>query len=518
MDHFKVTFEPDNRAISIGAGASVLEAAERAGIILNTTCGGKGTCRKCAVVLGDGQKVLACQHKITSDLVVTIPDTSRLTRQKILDEGIDRKIRINPTILQRDIQFSGDAAFGVAVDLGTTTVVAKLIDLKTGELKGTASMANPQIKFGDDVITRITHGSEEQGLDQLHLTVLKGINQLIEQLCSGANIEAESIFEVTVACNTTMNHLLLKLPVVQLGQAPYEAYTTDAFNKNASEFGLKINPEGNLHTIENIAGFVGSDTVAVALAAGMDTEVKKTLIVDIGTNGELILGTRERMLSASCAAGPAFEGARIEQGSRAVDGAIEAVLVDGEDIAIEVIGGDRARSICGSGLLDAVAVLLDLGVIDITGRFAEPDEFGEKIARRIVTYNDQPAFELADGVLLTQKDVRETQLAKAAIRTGIAILQKELDIPDADIDQILLAGAFGNYIRRESALRIGLLPKVEVEKVKFIGNAVATGAQMDLLNSECRKTSGKLAGEIQYLEIASRLDFQEIFAEAIMFD
>lgn len=517
MDHYNVTFMPENRATSIYAGATVLQAAEQAGIILNSVCGGKGTCRKCAVILEpDGRTVLACQHEVNSDLTVTIPETSRFTQQKILDKGIDLSISIAPEILKKIPASSG--GYGVAVDLGTTTVVAKLIDLKTGDLKATASAANPQIKFGDDVITRITHGSTQQGLEQLHTTIINGINQLIDQLCKDANISNDNIYEVTAACNTTMNHLLLKLPVVQLGQAPYEAYTTDAFDKPAADCNLKINPQGNLHTIQNIAGFVGSDTVAVALAASMDTEEKKTLIVDIGTNGELILGTKDKMLSASCAAGPAFEGARIDQGSRAVDGAIEAVVINDDDISVDVIGSISARSICGSGLLDAVAVLLDLGVVDATGRFEEPENFGEKIAKRIVQHNDQPAFELADSVLLTQKDVRETQLAKAAIRTGIAILQKELEIPDDQIDQILLAGAFGNYIRRESALRIGLLPKVEVEKVKFIGNAAASGAQMDLLNYECRKISGILARQIEYIEIANRMDFQELFAEAIMFD
>ena len=522
MDHFTVTFKPDNRAVSIRAGATLLQAAEYAGIILNTVCGRKGTCRKCSVFIElTSETVLACQYKVSSDLTVTVPHTSRYWKQKILSDGIAANIQAAPAILKTlptAISAETNPLFGVAIDLGTTTIVAKLFDLTTAALMATASIANPQIKYGDDVIARITHGSTTQGLDQLHSTIIDGINQLIAELCTQANVKANDIYEVTVASNTTMNHILLKLPIIQLGQAPYKAHSIQAHDKPAPEIKLNINPAGQLHTIENIAGFVGSDTVAVAVAVGMDKETQRTLIVDIGTNGEIILGTKDRMLASSCAAGPAFEGARIDQGSRAVNGAIEAVFINDDDIAIDVIGSIPAQSICGSGLLDALAVLLDLGIVDSTGRLSTPEGLFPKIAARIVEYNNAPAFALADGVVLTQKDVRETQLAKAAIRTGIALLQKELQLPDEDIDQILLAGAFGNYIRRESALRIGLLPKVPVDKVKFVGNAAATGAQMNLLNFEYRELSKWLASQIEYIEIAARKDFQDTFAEALMFD
>ena len=519
MDHYTVTFMPDNRAVSIHAGATILEAAEQAGILLNSVCGGRGTCGKCSVVV-ESETVRACQYLVTADITVTVPDGSRFRGHRILDTGIDRRFQVAPAILKNplfDNTSDLGTPFGVAVDLGTTTVVAKLFDLTTGQLASTASSANPQIKFGDDVIARITYGSTDTGLEHLHLCIIDGLNKLIADLCSMSDISPRQIPEVTVASNTTMNHILLKFPISQLGQAPYAAFSTQAHDKPAAETGLNINPNGFLHTMENIAGFVGSDTVAVALAVGMDTQQSCTLVIDIGTNGELILGTKDRMLSASCAAGPAFEGARIYQGSRAVDGAIERVFVEDDDIVVDVIGSVSARSICGSGLLDAVAVLLDLGIVDSTGRFAEPTSLAPKIAARIIEVNNSPAFELADKVFLTQKDVRETQLAKAAIRTGIALLQKELGIEDGDIDQILLAGAFGNYIRAESVLRIGLLPNVPVERVKFVGNAASTGAQMDMLNSHFRQLSGRLSRRIEYVEIASRRDFQDTFADALMF-
>jgi uncharacterized 2Fe-2S/4Fe-4S cluster protein (DUF4445 family) len=597
MKHYNVTFKPDEKTVNLHAGVSLLEAAARAGIILNSVCGGKGTCKKCTVILEPaGESVLACSYMVQSDLVVTVPETSRFYKQQILQHGIDREIEVAPEILKKYISaipsdpkelfaaidavdpdhlhklndnialqletIAGTGAdgltavchlidppkniesdqryynvvslepgdttaelFGVAIDLGTTTVVAKLIDMKTGDLKATASAGNPQIKYGDDVISRITYASEEKGLLKLHQVIVGGINELIEELCAEAGIPSHHIYEIAAAGNTTMNHLLLKFPVVQLGQAPYEAYSTAAHDIAATQMNLDVNPFAKLHTMENIAGFVGSDTVAVAVAVGMEDMEKMTLIVDIGTNGEIVLGTKDRMYAASCAAGPALEGARIVQGSHAVRGAIESVIVADGDIDLEVIGNTVATSICGSGLIDAVAEMLNLGIIDSTGRFTETDDLPEKIAARIVQRDNAPAFVLAHNadndsppVLITQKDVRETQLAKAAIRAGIILLQKKIGITDADLDQILLAGAFGNYIRRESACRIGLLPNIEIEKVHFVGNAASSGAEMDLLSYQCRNISEKLASQIEYVEIANEAEFQMVFTEALMFE
>ncbi|MDO8302679.1 MAG: ASKHA domain-containing protein, partial [Sedimentisphaerales bacterium] len=315
-----------------------------------------------------------------------------------------------------------------------------------------------------------------------------------------------------------------------LGQAPYHAYSVEAFDRTAAEMRIKINPAGNIHTIENIAGFVGSDTVAVAVAVAMDEVKKMTLVVDIGTNGEIILGTKDKMYAASCAAGPALEGARITQGSRAIDGAIERVVLNTHDIDLDVIGGKAPRTICGSGLIDAIALLVETGIIDSTGRFVDPADLDGKLppkicARVIQQDNDQYAFVLAhnaDGleqpVILTQKDVRETQLAKAAIRAGIKLLQNKFGIADTDIEQILLAGAFGNYIRRKSAWQIGLLPNVPLERIHFVGNAASSGAQMTLTNKNCRTLAGRLARQIEYVEIAHDPGFTMAFADSIMFD
>ncbi|MGA1980011.1 MAG: ASKHA domain-containing protein [Sedimentisphaerales bacterium] len=519
MKHFNITFKPDGRQTSIHSGATLLEAAGRAGIILNTVCGGKGICKKCLVNLDpDGRGVLACQHHIDSDLTVTVPFVSRFFEHKILTEGVAPQAEIQPDIYKKYLKFAPSGKiFGVAVDIGTTTVVAKLIDMTDGHPLATQADLNPQTRFGDDVISRINYAQTDAKLAELHKTIIDCINKLTAKLCSQAAITTKQIYEMCVVGNTTMNHIFLKLPVVQLGQAPYNAFSLDAKDLSSKKIALQINPAGNIHTVENIAGFVGSDTVAVALAADINSAQDLTLVVDIGTNGEIVLGTADKLYAASCAAGPAFEGARISCGSRAMEGAIQAVVINEADLDLDVIGNCPPHSICGSGLIDAVAVLLNLGIIDTTGRFANPGKLPPAIRSRIIQQDGQPAFRLADEVILTQKDIREVQLAKAAVRAGIKLLQSKMGIKDNDIKQVLLAGAFGNYIRRESALRIGLLPNLPLERIHFIGNAAASGAEMLLISHHCRTQAKKLARKIKYIEIAHEKEFEPVFTDLMLF-
>jgi uncharacterized 2Fe-2S/4Fe-4S cluster protein (DUF4445 family) len=533
MKHFRIIFKPDGKQISIHSGATIIEAAGQAGIILNTVCGGRGTCKKCLVHLEpDARKVLACQYRIESDLTVTIPNESRFFEQRIVTEGIETRSRIQPDICKKYLPEGSTAAiFGAAVDLGTTTVVARLVDMADGRRLATQAALNPQTRFGDDVVSRIAYARTGKELAELRQAVIDCINELTAELCRKAAIDGNDIYEMCLVGNTTMNHIFLGLPVAQLGRAPYEAYSLDAHDVAPGELGIRINPAGNIHTVENIAGFVGSDTTAVALAADIDSADEMTLIVDIGTNGEIVLGTKDRLYAASCAAGPALEGARITWGSRAAEGAIEAVVMNEKDIDLDVIGNVPARSICGSGLIDAVAVMLDLGIIDATGRFANPASLKSKlpqtVSSRIVELDGELAFILAPAfndndsdrpVFLSQKDIRQMQLAKGAIRTGIVLLQRKLGLKDSDIEHVLLAGAFGNYIRKESALRIGLLPAVAVDKIRFIGNAAASGAQMILLSSSCRDEARELASQIEYVEIAHEPDFQDVFADSMLFN
>jgi len=520
MKHCIITFQPDGRQVSIHACATVVEAAGRAGIVLNTVCGQKGTCRKCAVILQpQGQSVLACQYRITTDLTVFVPPESRFVEHKILTEGLARRDAVVPDIYKKYLAAADSRPIlGLAVDIGTTTVVVKLIDMKTARLLAVAAALNPQTRFGDDVISRIAYARTDEKLTELNKLIVNCINDLIADCCNMASTQNNDIYETCIVGNTAMNHVFLRLPVTQLGQAPYKAFSVDAKDSPPQDIGLHVNTRGNVHTLANIAGFVGADTTAVALAAALDSADEMSLAIDIGTNGEVVLGTKEKLYAASCAAGPAFEGAKITCGSRAAKGAIEAVVLAGDDIDLDVVGGGRPTSICGSGLIDAVAVLLDLGVIDSTGRFTE----SASLKNRLIKINRQPAFVLVyhddtPAVYLTQKDIREVQLAKAAIRAGIRLLQNRLSVSDTDIKAIYLAGAFGNYIRRQSALRIGLLPNVPIDRIQSVGNAASSGAQMALISSRWRTLAADLARKIQYVEIAHDPHFQAAFADSMLF-
>jgi len=529
MEHFRVVFEPDGKEVSIHQGATLLEAAGQAGIVLTSPCGGRGTCRKCTVALKpSGRKVLACQFTVQRDLTVVILPESRFYAHKILSQGLDPASEIRPSIAGKHRSVARDGEIlGLAVDIGTTTVVAKLVDMADGRSLATQAALNPQVNFGDDVISRISLADSSADAAKLQEVVVDCINTLTKDLCQSVGVRSDAIFEVCIAGNTTMNHLLLGLPVQQLGQAPYQAHSVEAHDVRPTELRLDINPAGNVHTVENIAGFVGSDTTAAALATSMGQIGETTLLVDIGTNGELVLAASAQLYAASCAAGPALEGGRITHGGRAADGAIEAVVVGSGDIALDVIGGGAARSICGSGLIDAVAVLLDLGILDATGRFAwdagTKDRLPEALSRRLLEVDGQPAFCLAfdaqssePKVVLTQRDIREVQLAKGAIRAGIRLLLGKLGIAESDLESVLLAGAFGNYIRPSSAIRIGLLPNVPVERIHFVGNAAASGATMLLLSDECRADAAALAKRIEYVEIAHEKEFSEVFAESML--
>jgi uncharacterized 2Fe-2S/4Fe-4S cluster protein (DUF4445 family) len=530
VEHFNLTFEPDGRKVSVPAGATLLDAAEKAGIILNSVCGGKGICKKCLLTIQpQGEQVQACQYRIDSDITVTIPAASRFFGQRILTHGLEAETKVRPDIYKRYLAAAaGGKILGVAVDIGTTTVVAKLVDMTTNECLATAADLNPQVAHGDDVVSRIAYAHTDAKLVELHRIIIDSLNTLLDRLSQQASVRQNDIYEMCVVGNTTMNHIFLKFPITQLGQAPYEAFSLQAHDCTARQMQLHVNPAGNVHTVENIAGFVGADTTAVALATGIDSPEQVTVAVDVGTNGEIVLAAGDQVYAASCAAGPAFEGARIVCGNAATEGAIENVVANQDDIELDVIGDVPARSICGSGLIDAVAVLLNLGVIDPSGRFRTRQELQDSLApailERTAECQGQPALVLASaqkagghGVFLTQQDIRQVQLAKAAIRAGTKLLQKKLNLADSDIKQIFLAGAFGNYIRKESALRIGLLPDVPPECIHFVGNAAASGAQMILTSSRFRELARDLAHKIQYVEIAHEKEFADVFAQSMAF-
>jgi len=546
LNSLKVTFLPEGRHVHVLRGTTVLEAAGRANVIIDTPCGRRGTCGQCRVVIAenapqpsDAERAalsaeelargvrLACQAEITRDLTVEVPAASRFLGQRILAHGPDAVRELKPCV-SLDPDDSKGLLYGAAFDLGTTTIVGALLDLTSGDQAAYAARANPQIPLGDDVISRIGHAGTDGGLDELRSLVVDCVNEMLAEMCGSAKVGTDSVYEITFVGNTTMNHILLRIDPTPLAHAPYEAVLLDGKVTPAGELGIRIRPSGRVYTMPNVAGYVGGDTVGVILASGMHEHDGIQLALDIGTNGEIVLGGRGRLVACSTAAGPAFEGARIRHGMRAAEGAIEKVVIDG-DVRTNVIGGGPPRGICGTGVIDAIAALLDAGIVETTGRMLPPSELPEglndALRRRVVERHDQTCFELVhaedsatgEPICLTQRDVRQIQLGKGAINAGTNIILREYGASCDDLDAVLLAGGFGNFVRAQSAIRIGLLPDVPVGKVRFIGNAAGTGAKMVLAGKTYRRAAESLARDTEYIELAGRPDFQMEFAEAMLF-
>jgi uncharacterized 2Fe-2S/4Fe-4S cluster protein (DUF4445 family) len=429
---------------------------------------------------------------------------------------------------------SGDTTgllYGAAFDIGTTTVVGYLLDLNTGREVAVASRTNPQTSYGDDVITRIHFaGSKENGLKVLQEKIVGCINDIIEELAASAGIEPGHIYEITATGNTTMSHLFLGISPKYLALNPYVGAIRGACEPEAGEINIRINPFGRVYVMPNIAGFVGGDTVAVILASELYKSDEVRFAIDIGTNGELVMGNKDRLVACSTAAGPAFEGARITHGMRASDGAIEKIVITDGEVSVNTIGGTLPIGICGTALIDGIAELRKLDVIDERGRLLKreqlPEGIPDSIRARVIDHETyKTSFVLVQKertrtgspILLTQKDVRETQLAKGAILAGYEILKETLGVSDGDVKEVLLAGAFGNYIRREQAKWIGLLPDLPLERIKFIGNAAGSGAKMLLLSQKLREDAAVISNRTEYIELAVSADFQKRFADAMFF-
>ncbi|MEI8242793.1 MAG: ASKHA domain-containing protein [bacterium] len=417
---------------------------------------------------------------------------------------------------------------GVAFDLGTTTVVGTLLDLVTGQERALASTMNGQIPFGDDVLSRILRIRENLArLPDLQAAAMHSLNEIVSDLCRQAGVAPEAIVSATLAGNTTMQQIVCGIDPSALGELPFTPVFARSLEVAAYGIGLKIHPAARLHVFPQVGGFVGGDTVAGMLASGFDRLKKPTLLVDIGTNGEIALLRDSEILCASTAAGPAFEGARIAQGMRATAGAIEKVLVKDGDLHINIIGNVPAAGLCGTALIDTVAEMLRHGLLDTTGRILEPDELAttvpEALRRRIEHADHDSRFVLtpANGaqaaVCLTQRDIRELQLASGAIRAGVETLLQRAGLTALDLDAVLLAGAFGNFIRRSNAQRIGLLPPLPHERIRFIGNASSMGAKMALLSVKERARAEALRKRSVHVDLSADPNFQEAFGMAMMF-
>jgi len=409
----------------------------------------------------------------------------------------------------------GSTPLGMAVDLGSTKIAGYLVDLNSGKTLAAQGLMNPQINYGEDIVSRLTVAMKSSsGREKMREIVVEALNRLAEDLCAEVGASAEEILDAVVVGNTAMHHLLLGLPVRQLALAPFVPAISGDLDLKARDIGLNLAPGAYVHLPPNIAGYVGSDHVAMLVATVAEWSHQRVLALDVGTNTEISLVTPERgIASLSCASGPAFEGYHIQDGTRATKGAIERVLITPDEVYYQTIEGAPASGICGSGILDAVAQLHLAGVLTDNGRI----KMGSHA--RVRQDGDQPEFILAreEGrpeIRVTQGDVREIQLAKAAIQTGIQVLMAESGISIQEVDRVIIAGAFGSYIDVPNAIAIGLFPPLPPDRFNQVGNAAGMGARLALLSTTVRAEARDLCSRVNYIELARYPDFSRIFARS----
>lgn len=623
---YTIVFQPSGRRGEVPAGKTVLAAAQELGVGIEASCGGKGVCGKCRIIVEEGrfEKLglvsgashvsergeteekfftedelsrgyrLACLTQITGDLVVTVPEESRSVKQVILEKGKKRTFTINPAVKQYTIKLpaptledarddrrrlldvleekeglsglivdypvlrtlprtlrendwlvtvsvwqgkevirveSGEAphSLGIAIDIGTTTLAAFLCDLVTGELLSKASRMNPEIGYGEDVLARISYAmANEDGGEKLQRAMQDAVSELAAQMTGEIGRTPSEVDEMVLVYNTAMHHFTLGLDSRYVGRSPFAPAASEALDIKARDLGILINPSANIHSLPIEAGFVGADNVAVLLAEEPYNSESVKLIIDIGTNGEIDLGNKERLLSTSCATGPALEGAQIAFGMRAAPGAIERIEINPEtyEPRYKVIGKDEwfpdisftgAQGICGSGIIDVVAELYRAGIISKAGRIntkldtprVRKDDKGK--AEYVLAWAPETAVH--KDIVITQGDIRAVQLAKGAIYVGAKYLMEKYGIDH--VDEVILAGAFGSYINKKSAMALGMFPDCALEKVQAVGNAAGDGARIALLNVEKRKEAARVAREVEFIETAVEPDFQTRFMEAL---
>ena len=469
-------------------GETILEALARAGIAVSAPCGGLGRCRKCAVrATGelacedgarlDGQTVLACRTRLTGDARVRVSES----KAEILKTGVSA-----------GEETDGEAGLGVSVDVGTTTLAAYLVERSTGRVLASDARLNPQRPHGADVISRLSFAIEsEENAALLQREILAAIDEMTRSMLERAGRAGEEIRCRALVGNTVMMHLLGGYPARPLAFAPFTPAYTALHEKEL----------GGVRTILGgcISGYVGADTLAAALACGLDERDENAMLIDIGTNGEIMLKKDGRCFACSCAAGPAFEGAHIACGTGAVAGAIDHARVENGEIVYTTIGGGEATGICGSGLIDLTAALLERGDITPMGRMA-----GD--------------VRLSERVYLARSDIREVQLAKAAIASGIRILAEQAGAALADIERVYLAGGFGNFIGLDSACRIGLLPAELRAKIVPVGNAAGSGSVRLLVSEQARRRAEALRQATRCVELAATPDFNDVYTDELLFE
>ncbi len=539
---FRVALEGLGREIDAEEGVSFLDAARSAGLVIDSECGSRGTCGQCRVrfiqaaprpspddelllasrEVADGWR-LACQATITANCRILIPErTPRVHRQEIrvLTEAAGAATGTPAKPL-------GSAGFGAAIDIGTTTVVCYLMDLERSLQIGVASFANPQRAFGPDVISRIVHAHRgPRELKELQRRLVSALDGAVASLCSERDIGVESLTRMTVVGNMTMMHLVCAVDPWPLGVAPYEPVFTEVPELRGVELGFRRLADCRVHVLPGVGGHLGSDVAAGVAALGLPQKEGVSLFLDLGTNGEIMLCSGGTTVGATSAAGPAFEGVHIHSGMAAFPGAVERVTEKDGALQLKTIEGRPPAGLCGSGLIDAVALLLRRGFLLPSGRLLCRDQVSSDVPAglrgRLLDGEDGRRFLLyengaGDDVVLTQKDIREVQLAKAPLRAGIDVLLKETGLREEAIQEVLVAGAFGSSIQPESLLALGAVPASVLGRVHAVGNTAGLGAKLCLTYPEHLAAAREMARSMRHVDLAQREDFREAFTEHMPF-
>jgi uncharacterized 2Fe-2S/4Fe-4S cluster protein (DUF4445 family) len=554
----EIVFMPDNIKINAAAGDTVLHIARQAGVIIESPCDGVGTCGKCKVRIASGREslslvnetskissaeaaqgyVLACQAAVTGDITVeTVATAGQNKTLKILSEGQSFTYTIENYIVKKYAQgkttvYGGGAVLGVengdttgknyglSIDIGTTTLVCALIDALSGEELASASALNPQSLHAQDVLTRIKFASNEEGLKTMYEGISVQMRDLITEVCQESDVDRKHIYEAVYSGNTTMIHLAANVNPVSLGRYPYTPQIRGGNHLPAAQHGLEIAPFALIYLPPIISAYVGPDITSGVLAARLHERQGTTLFIDIGTNGEMVIARNGSMSATSTAAGPAFEGMNISSGMRAGKGAIEYFdIADDGTVDLRTIGDEKAVGICGSGLFDIVGELVRVKVIGANGKIVAPEkgEYPEALKKRVVTLAGKYAFEVAEGVYITQSDVRQVQLAKGAVRSGVEALLRSEQVRYEDVATVLIAGSFGYHLQAKSLVNIALLPEEFIDKIEFIGNTSKSGGAAFLLNQSCRGEMERLVQEITCVELANQEGFDKLFVRCLGF-
>jgi uncharacterized 2Fe-2S/4Fe-4S cluster protein (DUF4445 family) len=590
----EVTYLPSGKAVRVPSGTTLFNAAHWAGLPIESTCGGRGTCGKCSVKVLHGEAELSladyrhlagkledgwrlsCQCPINGAMTVEVPRLMKMPKAATM--GVGRFVLLEPNVVKLFLELpppsledhrshlrrvmdavdeagytgthnwqvlpriaeafrngsnvtatlvgehlvdleEGDTRermFGVSFDIGTTTCVCTLVDLRNGSTVAVASTINRQASFGADVIARMAkamHGQEN--IEQLQAAVLETVNDLLGQVQTESDVAPEEIYEAVIAGNATMMSLLLGVNPESIALAPYVATFTEPQDVRADQLGLAIHPLGWAAIYPAIGAYVGADIVADIVATGLVRDPQTRLLVDVGTNGEIACGNAERSVATAAPAGPAFEGGEILCGMRATEGAIEGVILTNGEVELQVIGGDvEPAGICGSGLIDIVAQLRLTGLLDDGGKMVtrgDAEAAGHPLAELLVMRGEVRAFHLFGEIVLTQSDIRALQFAKGAISTGIETAMRALGLRAEDLDEVMLAGSFGSYINPRSAQVIGLVPPVTVDRIKAVGNTASEGAKMALMSFREREVAWEIPNFVEYIELSGVEDFNDRF-------